>query len=88
MTSATDTRPLVKYSVCFYRGDDLVREVEIRGLPVEDLRRIVGMPPDDPMCDCYPIGIPELKRLSPHCPEPLPQELGPQESAFVQAFQA
>jgi hypothetical protein len=78
----------IEWSVCIYRGERFDREVVIDGLPVEELRKILNRPADDPLVDCYPIGAPELATLAPYCRGEIPRSLGPNEWAFVEASQA
>ena len=52
-------------SVTWYekKGDSFVGEAPIHHLKTSDLQAIFGVPKDDPMYDCYPIGASHVNTL-------------------------
>ena len=45
-------------------GDAFVGEVELPGVPVAELQRLVSAPADDPLVDCWPLPAERLDELA------------------------
>ena len=47
-------------------GDSLAVELPVNQAEVNVLQRALGLPEDDPMYDCYPVGADQLRALQPY----------------------
>jgi hypothetical protein len=46
-------------------GDRMIVELPLKEVDVSVLQKAFGLPPNDPMYDCYPVGMDELNALQP-----------------------
>lgn len=47
-------------------GEALVGEAELQGITLPELQALFGVPPTDPMYDCWPVRQEHVSRLSPY----------------------
>lgn len=57
---------------CFEKvGDEFVKMIPLQGVTLQQLQRVFGLPPEDPMYECVPVEKRHAEALRPFAPEPI-----------------